>query len=78
MKDETEYAELLGRVHEVRAVVESGAAAMPTRPACFTAFFLTPRTVEFYSGGHENYANDRWLYVRRAAGDEWERLRLQA
>ena len=42
----------------------------------YSAYVLEPQTVEFYSGGHAGYVNDRFLYVR-APGGAWDRMRLQ-
>ena len=53
----------------------------PARPAgappdCYVSYVVEPRTIEFYSGGHAGFMNDRWLYVRD--GDAWRLpIRLQ-
>ena len=47
----------------------------------YAAFKCTPSSVEFYSGGHPSYINDRFLYVHDGADartSSWRRMRLQA
>ena len=76
--DDDAWAAIARRVDgacRARAALGPGAPP-PARPESFTALILEPETFEFYSGGHENYLNDRCLYVRGAAG-AWEKLRLQ-
>ena len=46
-------------------------------PACYEAFVLEPRTIEFYSGGHDRFLNDRYLYVKKKDGAWDSPRRLQ-
>lgn len=75
--DEAGHQALVARFQAVRAV---GGAAPDRCPTNYVAFCLEPRSIEFYSGGHEGFLNDRWLYVAKPelSRDAWECLRLQA
>ena len=70
--DDGAWADIARRVDGAR---RRAGSPPPARPESFSALILEPETFEFYSGGHENYLNDRWLYVKRAGA--WEKLRLQ-
>ena len=73
--DDGAWADIARRVGGARRRAGAPGAPPPARPESFSALILEPETFEFYSGGHENYLNDRWLYVKRAGA--WEKLRLQ-
>ena len=51
-----------------RARRSSAAPRDASPPACYEAFVLEPRTIEFYSGGHDRFLNDRYLYVKKKDG----------
>ena len=85
--DEASYTAIEKRYQAVSANTSSADSLEP--PPNYSAFLLTPRSVEFYSGGHPGYINDRFLYVcaddteggARGAQDDahsWKLIRLQA
>ena len=75
--DEAGHASLVARWEAAWA----NGATTPACPPCYVAWRLEPHSVEFYSGGHAGFMNDRYLYVRQSGSGptmEWQRLRLQA
>ena len=72
--DEAGWSSLAAKVD---ASLERAGEVPP--PDDYVAFILTPRTIEFYNGGHPNYLNDRFLYVRAMASCDFAApMRLQA
>ena len=76
--DEAGYAAIAAAYAAKADAFESSPTkeAPPCPTGIYSAYVLEPRCVEFYSGGHPGYVNDRFLYVRTSGG-AWERMRLQ-
>lgn len=62
--DEATHRTLAVRIDQL--LTDKHEATLVEPPPSYTAFVLTPATIEFYSGGHPAYLNDRFLYVRAA------------
>lgn len=65
-------------VERWQALRDADDASPLSRPPDFAAFVLEPSTIEFYSGGHAGYVNDRWLYAHASDGRFEVQGRLQA
>ena len=69
--DEAGFANIAAAVE-----AEKHARSVPHCPKNYVALRLEPSTLEFYSGGHRDFLNDRWLYIRQEPA-AWKRIRLQ-
>lgn len=75
--DEAGHAKVVAQIDELMAKGHEQNIAEP--PSNYTAFVLTPKSFEFYNGGHPAYINDRFLYLRASGGTGFATpLRLQA
>eukprot|EP00747_Dinoflagellata_sp_TGD_P165820 gnl/TRDRNA2_/TRDRNA2_187708_c0_seq1.p1 gnl/TRDRNA2_/TRDRNA2_187708_c0~~gnl/TRDRNA2_/TRDRNA2_187708_c0_seq1.p1 ORF type:complete len:248 (+),score=37.50 gnl/TRDRNA2_/TRDRNA2_187708_c0_seq1:140-883(+) len=76
---EESYAALRQTVEKGIRSCTDGTTVPSVRPSKYVAFRLRPSSFEFYSGGHPSYINDRFLYVRKEAKEDFfEVMRLQA
>lgn len=71
--DDAAYAKVAAAYEEKAMLQQSNSNPCPHDR--YSAYVLELQTVEFYSGGHAGYVNDRFLFIRDGAA--WKRIRLQ-